>query len=118
MSAAPLARFRRRHELGARLPSREPADTASPRTHAGYPLPYRTALPHCPTALPCLLACSKNNPEVLERRQRAAADLDSRVQHFIAHNPGRVPQWSAQQLMQAGRGWEAGEAGMGRLLPC
>lgn len=48
-------------------------------------------------------ACSKNDPAVLERRQRATEELDASVRRMVEHNPGRAPRWAPQRVMHMDR---------------
>ena len=48
-----------------------------------------------------MCCCRKNDPEVLERRQKDQEALEAAVAHMLQHNPGRMPRWDAQRIMQA-----------------
>lgn len=43
-------------------------------------------------------ARSKNNPEVLEQRQRRLEELDARAAAMLAVAPGRPPAWPPERL--------------------
>lgn len=83
----------------------------------GYPAAHPSPHPSASSR-----ARSKNDPVLAEKRRQAAAELDAAVKKMTESNPGRVPAWERQRVMQVGTwqaGWGPGQwsSKVGLLLP-
>jgi hypothetical protein len=48
-------------------------------------------------------SCSKNNPEVLEKRKQRIAAFESEIKRMQTTNPGRTPNWDEERIMKMDR---------------